>query len=69
MPYTNNAAFKLSPRMIASASGMYCTAAEGKQVLDGPGAAETAVESSRQCGNWKPFSRNSRTQASTAFSS
>ncbi|MEK7362024.1 MAG: aspartate aminotransferase family protein [Pseudomonadota bacterium] len=35
MPYTNNRAFKLSPRMIASAEGMYYTTLEGKKVLDG----------------------------------
>ena len=35
MPYTNNRAFKLSPRMIASAAGMYYTTVEGKKVLDG----------------------------------
>ncbi|MBE0614845.1 MAG: aspartate aminotransferase family protein [Burkholderiales bacterium] len=35
MPYTNNRAFKASPRMIASAEGMYYTTVEGKKVLDG----------------------------------
>jgi beta-alanine--pyruvate transaminase len=35
MPYTNNRAFKLSPRMIASAEGMYYTTVEGRKVLDG----------------------------------
>ena len=35
MPYTNNRDFKLSPRMIASAEGMYYTTMEGKKVLDG----------------------------------
>ena len=35
MPYTNNRAFKLSPKMIASAEGMYYTTVEGKKVLDG----------------------------------
>ena len=67
VPYVNDRAFKLSPRMIASAEGMYYTIVEGRKVLDGPGDAE--VESSLYCGSWKPFSRNSRTHASTAFSS
>src|SRR5512146_512361 len=35
MPYTNNRAFKRSPRMIAAAEGMYYTTTEGKKVLDG----------------------------------
>ena len=35
MPYTNNIAFKRSPKMIASAEGMYYTTIEGKKVLDG----------------------------------
>src|SRR3972149_5406638 len=35
MPYTNNRDFKRSPRMIASAEGMYYTTIEGKKVLDG----------------------------------
>jgi beta-alanine--pyruvate transaminase len=35
MPYTNNQAFKRSPRMIASAEGMYYTTVEGRKVLDG----------------------------------
>ena len=35
MPYTNNRAFKLAPRMVASAEGMYYTTIEGKKVLDG----------------------------------
>ncbi len=35
MPYTNNRAFKLAPRMVASAEGMYYTTSEGKKVLDG----------------------------------
>ena len=35
MPYTNNREFKRSPRMIASAEGMYYTTVEGKKVLDG----------------------------------
>ena len=35
MPYTNNRDFKRSPRMIASAEGMYYTTVEGKKVLDG----------------------------------
>ncbi|MEI6113838.1 MAG: aspartate aminotransferase family protein [Burkholderiales bacterium] len=35
MPYTNNTAFKLAPRMIASAQDMYYTLADGKKVLDG----------------------------------
>jgi len=35
MPYTNNIAFKRSPKMIASAQGMYYTTVEGKKVLDG----------------------------------
>ena len=35
MPYTDNRAFKQSPRMVASAEGMYYTTTEGKRVLDG----------------------------------
>jgi beta-alanine--pyruvate transaminase len=35
MPYTNNRDFKRSPKMIASAEGMYYTTVEGKKVLDG----------------------------------
>ena len=35
MPYTNNRNFKLSPKMIVSAEGMYYTTIEVKKVLDG----------------------------------
>ena len=35
MPFTNNRAFKRAPRMLASASGMYYTSVEGRQILDG----------------------------------
>ena len=35
MPYTNNRDFKRSPKMIASAEGMYYTTVEGKKILDG----------------------------------
>ncbi|TEA76742.1 aspartate aminotransferase family protein [Allopusillimonas soli] len=35
MPFTANRAFKEKPRMLASAKGMYYTATDGHQVLDG----------------------------------
>lgn len=35
MPFTANRQFKAAPRMLASASGMYYTDVDGKQVLDG----------------------------------
>ncbi|MFO1300866.1 MAG: aspartate aminotransferase family protein [Burkholderiaceae bacterium] len=35
MPFTANRAFKTKPRLLARASGMYYTAADGTQVLDG----------------------------------
>ncbi len=35
MPFTDNRRFKRAPRMVASASGMYYTTTEGRQVLDG----------------------------------
>jgi beta-alanine--pyruvate transaminase len=35
MPFTNNRAFKRAPRMLASASGMYYTSMDGRQILDG----------------------------------
>jgi len=35
MPFTANRAFKRAPRMLASASGMYYTSVDGRQVLDG----------------------------------
>ena len=35
MPFTNNRAFKRAPRMLASASGMYYTSVDGRQILDG----------------------------------
>ena len=47
MPYTNNRAFKSSPRMIASAEGMYYTTIEGKKVLDGRGRTRRRNRGSR----------------------
>ena len=35
MPFTANRAFKRAPRLLASASGMYDTSVDGRQVLDG----------------------------------
>ena len=35
MPFTNNRAFKRAPRMLVSASGMYYTSSDGRQILDG----------------------------------
>ena len=35
MPFTANRAFKRAPRMLASASGMYYTSTDGRQILDG----------------------------------
>jgi beta-alanine--pyruvate transaminase len=35
MPFTANRAFKRAPRMLVGASGMYYTAADGRQILDG----------------------------------
>ncbi|MGH1358762.1 MAG: aspartate aminotransferase family protein [Burkholderiaceae bacterium] len=35
MPFTDNRKFKQSPRLVSKASGMYYTAANGKQILDG----------------------------------
>ena len=35
MPFTSNRAFKRAPRLLVSAQGMYYTAADGHQVLDG----------------------------------
>jgi len=35
MPFTANRAFKRAPRLLASASGMYYTSADGRRVLDG----------------------------------
>ncbi|OYR21703.1 aspartate aminotransferase family protein [Brucella thiophenivorans] len=35
MPFTANRQFKAAPRLLASASGMYYTDVDGKQVLDG----------------------------------
>jgi beta-alanine--pyruvate transaminase len=35
MPFTANRTFKRAPRMLASASGMYYTSADGRQILDG----------------------------------
>ncbi len=35
MPFTANRQFKAHPRMLAAAKGMYYTAADGRQVLDG----------------------------------
>ena len=35
MPFTANRAFKAAPRLLASASGMYYTSSDGRQVLDG----------------------------------
>lgn len=35
MPFTANRAFKRAPRMLVAASGMYYTAADGRQILDG----------------------------------
>ena len=34
MPFTANKAFKASPRLLASAAGMYYTDIEGRQILD-----------------------------------
>jgi beta-alanine--pyruvate transaminase len=35
MPFTDNRSFKRAPRLVASASGMYYTTTDGRQVLDG----------------------------------
>ena len=35
MPFTANRQFKKNPRMFVAADGMYCTTADGRQVLDG----------------------------------
>ncbi|MEO9122653.1 MAG: aspartate aminotransferase family protein, partial [Burkholderiaceae bacterium] len=35
MPFTANRQFKLHPRMLTRAKGMYYTSAEGQQILDG----------------------------------
>jgi beta-alanine--pyruvate transaminase len=35
MPFTANRAFKRAPRMLVAAKGMYYTAADGRQILDG----------------------------------
>jgi beta-alanine--pyruvate transaminase len=35
MPFTANRAFKRAPRLLASASGMYYTSADGRTILDG----------------------------------
>jgi len=35
MPFTANRAFKAKPRMLVAAKGMYYTAADGRQVIDG----------------------------------
>jgi beta-alanine--pyruvate transaminase len=35
LPFTANRAFKRAPRLLVAASGMYYTAADGRQVLDG----------------------------------
>jgi beta-alanine--pyruvate transaminase len=35
MPFTANRAFKKAPRLLVAAKGMYYTAADGRQVLDG----------------------------------
>ena len=35
MPFTANRAFKRAPRLLASASGMYYTSLDGRQILDG----------------------------------
>lgn len=35
MPFTANRQFKASPRLLESAEGMYYTASDGRQVLDG----------------------------------
>ncbi|HEY4137839.1 MAG TPA: aminotransferase class III-fold pyridoxal phosphate-dependent enzyme, partial [Casimicrobiaceae bacterium] len=35
MPFTANRAFKAKPRMLVAAKGMYYTAADGRQILDG----------------------------------
>src|ERR687885_1901450 len=35
MPFTANRAFKRAPRLLVSAKGMYYTASDGRQVLDG----------------------------------
>lgn len=35
MPFTANRQFKASPRMLASAKGMYYTASDGREILDG----------------------------------
>ena len=35
MPFTANRAFKAKPRMLVGAKGMYYTAADGRQILDG----------------------------------
>ena len=35
MPFTANRAFKRAPRMLTSASGMYYTSVDGRQILDG----------------------------------
>ncbi|MFM9977058.1 MAG: aspartate aminotransferase family protein [Sphingomonadaceae bacterium] len=35
MPFTANRAYKATPRLLASASGMHYTASDGRQILDG----------------------------------
>ena len=35
MPFTANRQFKATPRLLESAEGMYYTASDGRQVLDG----------------------------------
>ncbi len=35
LPFTANRAFKRAPRMLVAANGMYYTAADGRQILDG----------------------------------
>jgi len=35
LPFTANRAFKRAPRLLVAASGMYYTAADGRQILDG----------------------------------
>ena len=35
LPFTANRAFKLAPRLLVAASGMYYTSSDGRQILDG----------------------------------
>jgi beta-alanine--pyruvate transaminase len=37
MPFTNNRAFKTTPRLLAAASGMHYTASDGRPILDATG--------------------------------